>query len=121
MLIRGYPGTDHKINNGIYGQTPEGENFLVIGHEALARVANLGENVKDFSVGDLVVPTVRRPCPENCANCEMGEISMCLTGNYLEHGIIKLHGFASDFAICDSRFIVKVPKNLKKQQFYWNL
>ena len=39
---------------------------------------------------------------------------MCFTGNYLEHGIIKLHGFASDFVICDSRFIVKVPEELKK-------
>ena len=60
-LCVGIDGTDHEINNGIYGQTPEGANFLVIGHETLARVANLGRNVKDFSVGDLVVPTVRRP------------------------------------------------------------
>lgn len=114
ILCVGIDGTDQEINNGVYGQPPVKKNFLVIGHESLARIAKLGKNVKNLSIGDLVVPTVRRPCPENCANCKIGEISMCLTGNYLEHGIIKLHGFASEFALCDSRFIIKVPEELKK-------
>jgi len=38
---------------------------------------------------------------------------MCLTGNYFEHGIYKLHGFASEYPVSDTNFIVKVPKELK--------
>lgn len=37
---------------------------------------------------------------------------MCLTGHYFEHGIYKLHGFASELALSDSNYLVKVPPEL---------
>jgi len=37
---------------------------------------------------------------------------MCLTGNYREHGIKRLHGFGADFAVSDVDFLVKVPSKL---------
>lgn len=114
ILCVGIDGTDREINEGVYGTSPEGMDFLVLGHEALARINALGSGVKSFSVGDLVVPTVRRTCLENCLNCRKGEVSMCLTGNYFEHGIHKLHGFASEYAVCDSDFLVKVPSELRR-------
>jgi threonine dehydrogenase-like Zn-dependent dehydrogenase len=39
---------------------------------------------------------------------------MCLTGHYKEHGIKGLHGFASEFAVTDSRFVVKLPEALSE-------
>jgi threonine dehydrogenase-like Zn-dependent dehydrogenase len=39
---------------------------------------------------------------------------MCVTGNYLEHGIKGLHGFAREFAITDSDFVVKLPESLRQ-------
>ena len=112
-LFVGIDGTDQEINEGKYGAPPEGSDFLVLGHEALTRITAVGDSVKGFSIGDLVVPTVRRPCWENCLNCRKGEVSMCLTGNYFEHGIYKLHGFASEYALCDSNFLVKIPGELE--------
>ena len=61
-------------------------------------------------MGDLVVPTVRRP--DNCVNCRAGESDMCLTGQYKEHGIKGLHGFCSEYTVSDLNFLVKIPENL---------
>jgi len=112
-LCVGIDGTDREINEGVYGAPPECSDFLVLGHEALTRINAVGSGVQGFSPGDLVVPTVRRSCCENCLNCRKGEVSMCLTGNYYEHGIYKLHGFASEYALCDSDFLVKIPSELE--------
>lgn len=110
----GICGTDRDIISGFYGEAPTGNDYLVLGHESLSRVAGLGAGVRGFRKGDLVVPTVRRNCPENCTYCKSGQSDMCVTGNYLEHGIKGLHGFASEFAITDSDFVVKLPESLKE-------
>src|SRR5256712_13867019 len=106
----GICGTDLDINQGFYGEAPPGSNYLVIGHESLARVESILSNAYGISKDDLVVPTVRRP--DSCMNCLNGESDMCLTGNYREHGIKRLHGFGSDFAVSDVGFLVKVPSKL---------
>src|SRR2546430_2024210 len=106
----GICGTDLDINQGFYGEAPLGSNYLVTGHESLAIVENIPGNSPGISKGDLVVPTVRRP--DSCMNCLAGESDMCLTGNYREHGIKRLHGFASEFAVSDVDFLVKVPSKL---------
>ena len=110
----GIDGTDREINEGIYGTPPKGFNYIVLGHEAIARVQEIGERVQGFDIGDLVVPTVRRPCEENCLNCQVSETDMCMTGNYYEHGIYRLHGFGSEYAISDMRFLVKIPQELEQ-------
>ncbi|MDH5438048.1 MAG: glucose 1-dehydrogenase [Candidatus Bathyarchaeota archaeon] len=112
-LCVGIDGTDREINDGIYGTPPSGSPYIVLGHEAVARVQEIGDKAENFSEKDLVVPTVRRPCKENCLNCRNGETDMCLTGNYFEHGIYKLHGFASEYAVSDANFLVKVPAELE--------
>lgn len=111
-LKLGIDGTDRDINAGFYGAPPDGEKFLVAGHEALGRVESFGSAVRGFKSGDLVVPTVRRSCLENCLNCRIGESDMCLTGGYYEHGIYKLHGFASELAVSDSNYLVNIPSDL---------
>ncbi|MDG6904572.1 MAG: glucose 1-dehydrogenase [Nitrososphaerota archaeon] len=110
----GICGTDRDIISGFYGEAPAGDDYLVLGHESLSRVAGLGAGVRGFKKGDLVVPTVRRNCPENCIYCTRGQSDMCVTGNYLEHGIKGLHGFAREFAITDSDFVVKLPESLRQ-------
>jgi threonine dehydrogenase-like Zn-dependent dehydrogenase len=116
LLLRvqrvGICGTDMDIVSGFYGEAPPGSSYLIIGHESLSRVEQVGPGVTGFSEGDLVVPTVRRNCPENCLNCRNGESDMCLTGHYTEHGIKGLHGFASELASTDSNFVVRLPESL---------
>ncbi|TMI51060.1 hypothetical protein E6H13_09585 [Candidatus Bathyarchaeota archaeon] len=106
----GICGTDLDINQGFYGEAPAGSSYLVTGHESLATVESILGNAHGISRGDLVVPTVRRP--DSCMNCLKGESDMCVTGNYREHGIKRLHGFGSEFAVSDVQFLVKVPSKL---------
>lgn len=54
-------GTDKEINATEDGATAPDEKFLVIGHECLGRVLEVGRRVSEQTPGDYVVPTVRRP------------------------------------------------------------
>lgn len=110
----GICGTDRDIVAGFYGEPPPGSSHLVLGHESICRVSALGKRVSGLKRGELVVPTVRRGCPQMCLSCRSGESDMCLTGDYREHGIKGLHGFASDRAVSDHRFLVKLPESLEK-------
>jgi len=113
VLKVGICGTDRDIIAGFYGESPSGASKLTLGHESLCLVSSLGPGVKEpFKKGDLVVPTVRRSCPENCLNCRSGQSDFCTTGDYKEHGIKQLDGFASEYALSDSNYIVKLPSAL---------
>ncbi len=46
MIRVGLCGTDAEINNGLYGQPPDGDEFLILGHENLGVVEEVGKKVK---------------------------------------------------------------------------
>ena len=84
----GVCGTDKEICAFDYGTPPDGSSGLVIGHESLMEVVDAGSGVAGFKPGDLVVPTVRRPCPHDwCDPCRTGRQDFCLTDTFPEHGI----------------------------------
>jgi len=112
VLRVGICGTDRDIISGFYGEAPQGSEYLVLGHESLCRIEKLGPGVRGLKVGDLVVPTVRRGCPENCVSCRNEQSDMCYTGHYKEHGIKRLDGFASEFARSNSTYVVKLSESL---------
>ncbi|SBT47979.1 Threonine dehydrogenase [Micromonospora auratinigra] len=93
-LAVGICGTDHEIIAGAYGEAPPGQERLVLGHEALGRV--LEDPTGTLQAGDLVAGIVRHPDPLPCPNCAVGEWDMCRNGQYTEHGIKALPGFARD-------------------------
>ncbi len=113
MLEVGVCGTDHEIATFQYGTPPAGEPYLVIGHESLAEVIEVGPAVKRLLPGDLVVTTVRRPCGQpGCRPCELGRPDFCRTGAYTERGIKGRHGFMTDEVIDDYRNMHLVPPQL---------
>ena len=63
MLDIGICGTDKEICSFEYGTPPPGDDHLVIGHESVAEIVQVGSAVERLRAGDLVVPSVRRPCP----------------------------------------------------------
>src|SRR5579872_423444 len=82
VLDVGVCGTDREITSFQYGTPPEGSDYLVIGHESLSRVVATGEKVTTAKAGDLVVLTVRRPCPHpSCIACRSGRQDFCYTGD----------------------------------------
>src|SRR5690242_2121535 len=83
LLEIGICGTDKEICSFAYGAPPAGSDFLVIGHEALGEVVEVGNAVTRFAPGDLVVPSVRRPCPhEHCRSCRAGHQDFCETEGF---------------------------------------
>src|SRR5215467_13782338 len=97
MLEIGICGTDKEICAFEYGTPPEGSDFLVIGHESLGEVVEVGPAVNRVKVGDLVVLTVRRPCPDpECRPCRAGYPDFCITDTYTERGITGAHGFMTE-------------------------
>ncbi len=110
----GVCGTDKEIVDFRHGQPPEGEDFLIVGHEALGEVVEVGEQVQGLKPGDLVVPRVRRPCPhERCGACRHGYPDFCETGDYSERGIQKAHGFCAEFFVEDVGYLHRVPRGLR--------
>jgi threonine dehydrogenase-like Zn-dependent dehydrogenase len=112
VLQGGLCGTDAEITAGLYGEAPPGCAYLVLGHENLGVVESAPAG-SSLLAGDLVVSTVRRPCPERCLPCRAGENDMCLTGHYLERGIQALHGFMSERYVEDPQHVVHVPSRLR--------
>src|SRR5262245_55044477 len=77
----GVCGTDREICAFEYGEPPAGESDFILGHEAVAEVMESGPDVQWASPGDLVVPTVRRPCTVNrCIACRQNHEDFCSTG-----------------------------------------
>jgi threonine dehydrogenase-like Zn-dependent dehydrogenase len=114
MLEVGVCGTDREICQFLYGMPPPGSGHLVLGHEALGRVLEVGAQVKGFKAGDLAVPMVRRPCPHPaCPACRQGRQDFCFTGDYTESGIKQRHGYMRARAVEEERSLVPVPPELR--------
>jgi glucose 1-dehydrogenase len=112
-LAVGVCGTDVEIVRGGYGWAPPGKDRLILGHESLGRVldAPSGSGVEP---GDLVVGIVRRPDPEPCPSCAVGEWDMCRNGRYTERGIKELDGYASEHFRIEPEYVVKVDPELER-------
>lgn len=109
MVRVGLCGTDGEINQGLYGQAPAGDQYLILGHENFGMVEEVGKKVKGFRPGEFVVATVRRPCGK-CWCCTHGENDMCTSGAYTERGIKRQHGYMAQFYVESPQFLNKIPK-----------
>jgi threonine dehydrogenase-like Zn-dependent dehydrogenase len=115
MLDIGICGTDKEICSFEYGTPPAGDDFLVIGHEALAEIVKVGSAVTRLRPGDLVVPSVRRPCPHpGCLACRSGHQDYCYTGDFTERGIKEAHGYMAEYVVDNERNMTLVPPGLRE-------
>ena len=110
ILETGVCGTDVDIEKGLFGDAPPGSEFLILGHENFGVVER---PAGALAKGDLVVATVRRPCPEACLPCRSGYNDMCLTGRYTERGIKAHHGFMAERYVESPDFLVPVAPELR--------
>lgn len=118
VLVRalevGVCGTDGELCAFHFGFPPAGELYLILGHEALGVVQEVGAEVAGLVPGDLVVPSVRRPCarPE-CTACRTGHQDLCLTGAFTERGIFGAHGFLSERYVEDAAYLYRLSPALR--------
>jgi threonine dehydrogenase-like Zn-dependent dehydrogenase len=119
VLVRtlrvGIDGTDHEVIEGNHGGYPAGEDYQILGHEAVGVVVDAGDS--DLSEGDLVVPTVRRPVDEPNDYFIRGEPDMAPAGTYVERGIGGAHGFMADYFTSPPEFLVGVPASFAEYGF----
>jgi glucose 1-dehydrogenase len=115
MLDIGICGTDKEICSFEYGTPPRGDDHLVIGHESLAEVVGVGSAVERLRAGDLVVSSVRRPCPHpGCLACRSGHQDYCYTGDFSERGIKEAHGYMAEYVVDRERYMNLVPPDLRE-------
>ncbi len=111
VLRVGICGTDREEAAGGRALAPDGQHELVIGHEMLGRVVEVGAAVSRVRVGDLAVLTVRRGC-DACVPCAMNRSDMCRTGRYRERGIWGLDGYQTELVVDREQYAVHVPAEL---------
>lgn len=115
MLDVGVCGTDREICTFQYGTPPAGCDHLVIGHESLGQVIEVGSAVTRLHLGDLAVPMVRRPCAhDDCVACRAGRQDFCYTGDFTERGIKGRHGFMTEEVVDDEGYMHVVPAGLRE-------
>ncbi len=115
ILDVGICGTDKEIVAFQYGTPPDGSEYLIIGHESLAEVVEVGSAVTHLKPGDLVVTSVRRPCGHSdCLACSVGRQDFCYTGDFLERGIKQRHGYMTEFVVEQAKYMSVVPPTLRE-------
>jgi len=89
----GVCGTDPEILEGRFGRvtTKESNEPVIIGHEASGTIAAVGENIKNYKVGQRVACNFRSPCGA-CYYCRNKMEHFCrsghhATGAYAEYAI----------------------------------
>ncbi len=112
VLRVGVDGTDREINEAMYGRAPEGEPYLILGHENFGRVEAVGPKVTELAPGDYVVSTVRRP--GRSLYDVIGTQDMTTDDVYYERGINLLHGFLSEHYVDSADHIVRVPPGARE-------
>lgn len=114
ILEVGVCGTDREICAFDYGTPPSGLERLVIGHEALGEIVEVGRDVTRVRKGDLVVPSVRRPCPhDTCTACGESRQDFCYTGDFVERGIKMADGYMTEYMVDDERYLNVLPRELR--------
>jgi len=115
VLVRvkeaGVDGTDYNMIKHNLQDIAEGRNEIVMGHEMVGVVEDVGRDVTSVAPSDTVVITVRRGCGI-CEPCLHNQSDMCMTGLYTERGIQKKDGFFTEFVVDQEQYVIKVPPDL---------
>lgn len=107
-LQLGICGTDREILHSARPWTPPAEDFLVLGHECLARVEAVGAGVTEYAAGDLVVPAVRRAKPGQTRRLDYLPL-----GAFTERGIWSEHGFSQPVWLDRPEHLYRVPAGIE--------
>jgi threonine dehydrogenase-like Zn-dependent dehydrogenase len=109
VLQVGICGTDREEAAGGRAEAPPGADELVIGHEMLGQVVEVGPAVSQVQPGDYAVFSVRRGCGQ-CPACTIDRSDMCYTGGYAERGIKARDGYQAEYVV-DSAAVVRCRTN----------
>ena len=114
VLEAGLCGTDAEVASGAFGHGPPGSDRLILGHEHLGEIVEVGPAVDDPSLrpGRLVVASNRRP--GHSIWDRVGRQDLTADPEILEHGIRGLHGFLREGYVEDPAYLTVVPDVLER-------
>lgn len=85
---------------------------LTLGHEFSGIVAEIGENVSDFSIGDKVTVAPLLPCFE-CEECQKGNYSLCPNYSFIGS---RQQGAMAEYITVPSKNVVKLSDDITFEQ-----
>ena len=86
---------------------------LVMGHEAAGTVAEVGEGVRQFTVGDRVTFDSTVYCGE-CDYCRSGDVNLCDNRQVVgvSCGDYRRHGAFAEYVVVPERIVYRLPNEL---------
>ncbi len=110
VKVCGICRTDLHVVEGDLGEI---NNDLTPGHEVVGIIEKLGKNVKNFEAGERVGLAWLYSSCGSCEYCISGRENLCQNKQFT--GFSKNGGY-SEYTLADSRFIFKLPKELKDEE-----
>lgn len=91
------------------GDLPHPKLPLILGHEIVGEVEDMGKDVKGFKQGDRVgVPWLGKSCGQ-CEYCKQGQENLCDNAQFT--GYLIDGGFA-EYTVCDAEFAIPLPPGI---------
>ncbi len=102
--------------HGFLGHSPRRKPGLVLGHEAVGVIAELGAGVNDFEVGQRVYVNPLISCG-NCDACRSGRENCCTSWRLL--GMDRVHGAYAEFVAVPASQLRAIPDSISDDRAVW--
>jgi propanol-preferring alcohol dehydrogenase len=90
------------------GELSEPKLPLVLGHEIVGEIVELGDSVKGLNKGDLIgVPWLGETC-DTCRFCKSGKENLCDSAKFTGY---QIDGGYAEYAVANSKYCFKMPKD----------
>jgi len=90
------------------GELKEPKLPLVLGHEIVGEIVELGDSVKGLNKGDLIgVPWLGETC-DTCRYCKTGKENLCDNAKFTGY---QIDGGYAEYAVANSKYCFKMPKD----------
>jgi L-iditol 2-dehydrogenase len=89
------------------------EGPIILGHEAAGTIVQVGKNVDESRLGELVSIEPQKPC-RSCLYCKRGDYHLCPKMEF--YGAWPIDGAFAEYAVIDSGFAYAVPGHMSAEQ-----
>jgi NADPH:quinone reductase-like Zn-dependent oxidoreductase len=87
------------------------ETPFVLGVEVVGRIAEVGEGVDSWAVGDRVMPYLMNTCGD-CRFCRNGDESLCLNAGFIS---FSTSGGYAEQLVCSTGHLMRVPDEISDE------